>query len=388
MSRADNVAAPLTDDAPRETEGKRRSAPVRAWRATRAIAKDPAGTASLLALLFGFVLSAVPAPKEWSNGLHSVGYALVGAAAFSFIYQFWANDALVRLISANVKRTQRRAARDIGSQWSRAIAKTTSSLDGYMDRIISLHRRHWPLEVYPEGDIPNPQFNQKLESDLGHAARYDFRGQSGKHVASRLIQTRYRRLRVVRMVIEDAIDPDVANARIDEKRWSEPDRFQDVSDEELRAIVRDDLFDSLVGLYIARLRFDRIEIAYASRPTDVRIEITDGVVYISPYIRNRSRGNRYPEVFRYDPESIPAQIAVLEFDREFALLSESKVVFEPNTTRETLLEHLRKKKWNISPEEFDLRYRRSQEELRALGTVLNAAPEEPGRSEGSGEAAD
>jgi len=343
------------------------------------VTKDPAGVASLIALLIGIVASVVHPHESWGVGVNSVGYALVGAAVFSFIYQFWANDALVRLISGTIKQAQRRAFREIRGQWERAISETTSSLDSRMNQLATLHRRHWPLCVYPEGSEPNPEFNHQLESDLQSASHYDFRGQSGKHLASRLLQARYPRLKVVRIIIEDATIPNVVNARIDEKRWSEPDRFAGVSDELIRTIVLDDLFDSLVGLYSARARFERIELAYASRPTDVRVEITDRIVYVSPYIRNRPPGNRYPEVFRYDPESIPAQVAALEYEREFALLSDGKLVFSPSTRRELLREHLSAKGWDISYEDFDLRYHRAEQALRALGTELSEPPDESGR---------
>jgi hypothetical protein len=378
MSGSDDGVVTIADEVTPQPQGRQRVAVVRAWKATSAIARDPAGTASLIALLIGVVLSAVPNPRAWGSGVHSIGYALVGAAAFSFIYQYWANNALVRLITSTISKSQRRTFREVRGQWNRAIADAASSLDRHMDQLVSLHKRHWPLEVYPEGNVPNPDFNHMLESDLRRAARYDFRGQSGKHLASRLLKTRYPRLRVVRIVIEDATIDEVANARIDEKRWSEPERLGAVSDDEIRDIVKNDLFESMVGLYSARARFDRIEVVYAGRPTDVRVEITDGIVYVSPYIRNRPSGNRYPEVFRYHPESVPAQVAVLEFDREFSLLSGNSVVFVPNSTREVLREHLKKKGWNISYEDFDLKYRQAEQSLRALGTALSEAPGESG----------
>jgi hypothetical protein len=373
MSKTDESAVPQ----PGETAPQQRKpVVVRAWRTMSAIARDPAGAASLFALLFGIIASVVPTPGVWGAGVNSVGYALVGAAAFSFIYQFWANAALVRVINRTIRQAQRRMYREIQEQWSSAISEATTSLDGYMSHLTSLHRRHWPLEVYPEGNSPNPVFNQRLESDLGNASRYDFRGQSGKHLASRLLKARCPRLKTVRIVIEDATIPDVANARIDEKRWGEPERFEGASDDEIRAIIRGDLIDSLIGLYIARVRFDRIELAYASRPTNVRVEITDRIVYVSPYVLNRPSGNRYPEVYRYDPESIPAQVAVLEYDREFSLLSGNKMILSPGTSKENLLQHLVAKELVMSSEDFDLRYRQAEQTLRALGRALGEVPDD------------
>lgn len=109
---------------------------------------------------------------------------------------------------------------------------------------------------------------------------------------------------------------------------------------------------------------------YASRPTDVRMEIIDGIVYISPFIRNRPQGYKYPEVFRYDPHSIPAQVASLEFEREFGLLSKTKVRFDSGTQMSSLQEHLKAKGWDLTAGELEQRCRSAVRSLRVLNNFL------------------
>lgn len=365
-------APPSSDDRDHGAEGAvQPQAIVRTWRVTRSVARDPAGIASLIGLLAGIVLSVVPTPDDWGPGVNSVGYALVGGAFFSFIYQFWANDALIEAISARIRSYQERAYGATQEQWNSLIVQMAITLDDRIGDLISMHKRHWPAEVYPEGSIPNSDFNQRLEKDLKRAARYDFRGQSGRHLASRLFEIQTRRPHIVRVIIEDVTIPNVVNARIDEKRYGEPEHFAGMSDDELAEVIRNDLFDSLVGFYrCAHARDREVEVVFAARPTDVRMELIDGIAYLSPFIRNRPPGNKYPEVYRFDPDSIPAQMASLEFDREFAFLSETKITFTPGTSKGVLRSHLQRKGWDLSLDEFDLRYREAEISLQDLARML------------------
>src|SRR5260370_1705929 len=145
------------------------------------------------------------------------------------------------------------------------------------------------------------------------------------------------------------------NARMDEKGFAEPDRYDAISDERLQGLILDDMLDSIMGLHSVRSRFDRLELAYASRPTDVRVEIIDSIAYVSPFVRNRSRGNKYPEVFRYDSRSVPAEVAALEFDREFGLLSGASLRFA-DVSRSDLWRHFSRKGWDLSDDQFEQRY--------------------------------
>jgi hypothetical protein len=326
---------------------KKAGAVKRTFGAARSIATDPAGTASLIALLIGIIMTFVS-----FTGVQAVGYALIGGAFFSFIYQFWANDALVKMITSKVDE-------EVGGQWRQLAAET-----------IVMHKRHWPVRIFPEGSTPNEEFNRQMELDLNRAFRYDFRGQSGKHTASRLLKSYYSHLSAVRIIVEDVTIEQVMNARIDEKRFGEPGRLENLSDERLREIVLSDMFDSLVGFHLLGSRIDSVELVYAGRPTNVRIEIVDGTVYSSPFVRNRPRGYKYPEVFCYDLQSVPAQVAVLEFDREFGLLSDSKVRFDSSMSRERLREHLEVKGWDLSRDEFNRRYREAEQSLSVVGDAL------------------
>ena len=209
----------------------------------------------------------------------------MGGAFFSFIYQFWANDALVKMIASKIDRSQRDTHREITNEWKDLAKDTTSRAQKYIDEFIVMHKQHWPLKVYPEGNSPNPEFNERVELDLKRAVRYDFRGQSGEHTTSRLLKTNYPRLRMIRVIIEDVTIDQVMNARVDEKRFGQPEDVDNLSDDELRRIILDDICDSLIDLYSIRARFDSLEIAYAARPTDVRIEIIDGIVSSSPFIQ-------------------------------------------------------------------------------------------------------
>jgi hypothetical protein len=307
---------------------------------------------------------------KWGTGVQSVGYALVGGAAFSFVYQFWANDALLQAIKSNTRSAQEQVLREVMRAWDESISNTTASFNRYTRDVLLMHKRHWPLEVYPEGNIPNAAFNQRLTADLSTASHYDFRGQSGKHLASRLLTIGYPRLETIRLILEDATVPDVRNARVYEKRFGAPEEFAGMSAERVGTIVLDDFLASLIGLYLARVQFDRIELVYARRPTDVRVEIIDGIVYVSPYIRNRPAGNKYPEVFRYDPRSVPAEIAKLEFNREFGLLSDNMLVLQRSTNEDIFLEHIRSKGFDLTMEAFRQRCDAAERSLRTLGDEM------------------
>lgn len=300
----------------------------RAGRLTKKVAKDPAGYTSLICLLLGIVMAGVPAPKNVAESLDAVAYSIVAAALFSIIYQFWANGALIALISETVAKS--------GTESAKYVA--------------SLHSLHWPLEVFPPGASPNPVFNKHIDTALASAVRYDFRGQSGKHLANRLNHTPPNRLRYVRIIIEDSTIEDVMRVRIEEKRHSDPARYKNSTDEVLEKIVRGDMQDSLIGLFLARIHYEEICIVYAPRPTDIRVEIVGGQgVFVSPYLRNRPDGFKYPEVLRYDHQSMPAQLWVLEFDREFSILGRTSVLkLTPATSAQVLHRHLRSKGWSES----------------------------------------
>jgi hypothetical protein len=262
---------------------------VRGWRVAGQIARDPAGIASLIALLLGVVASLLPLHGSSSVGFHSVGYAVIGGAAFSLIYQFWANEGLLEAISTRIGQSHEQSLREMKRDWAEVASRSISSFSRYAADMAQMHKRHWPLEVYPEGNEPNRSFNARLDEDLLNASRYDFRGQSGRHLASRLVQGHYPRLQSVRIIIEDATVPDVMEARISEKRFGAADGLQSRSDEDLGAIIMNDLFESLIGLYITHFQVsDSIQLVYATRPTDVRVEIIDGVVYLSPFITQSS----------------------------------------------------------------------------------------------------
>jgi hypothetical protein len=361
-----------------QPDSKPSKAIVRAWRTARVIVRDPAGTASLIALLAGIVVCVLPLHGDWGTGIQSVGYAVIGGAAFSFIYQFWANDALMEAIKSNMSSAQERALEEIKRTWSDAITTATTSFDEFTNEVFLMHKRHWPLDIYPEGNAPNFAFNERLEADLRQASRYDFRGQSGKHLASRLLTKRYPSLQTVRIILEDATVREVLNARIYEKRFGAPDEFAGMSSEQVGGVVLNDFLDSLIGLYLARVQFDRIEVVYARRPTDVRLEIVEGTVYVSPYTRNRPAGNRYPEVFRYDPRSVPAEIAKLEFNREFGLLGDTMLVLKPNASDNFLLEHVRSKGFELSEETFRQRYDAAERSLHLLGDEMGGSSRPPG----------
>lgn len=345
----------------------------RIWRAVKSIAKDPSGIASVIAFLLGVVASLLPLRGTSSVAFHSVGYAVVGGAAFSLIYQFWANEALLENISRKISIGQAGFFEEMKHTLDETAAQSSSSFSRYADEMAQRHRRHWPLEVYPEGNEPNRSFNERLESDLQSAYRYDFRGQSGKHLASRLVQGRFPRLQSVRIIIEDATVPDVMDARISEKRFGSSDGLRSQTNDQLRDVVLNDLFISLAGLYIARSQAsDGIQVVFAIRPTDVRVEIVDGIVYISPFIRNRPRGNRYPEVFRYDAHSVPGEIAMLEFNREFGMLSAEKFQLTSATPKQALMTHLISKGFILSPEDFEQQYSSAERSLRSLASAMGA----------------
>jgi hypothetical protein len=332
----------------------------------------------LIALLLGIVICVLPVHGKWGTGIQSVGYAVIGGAAFSFIYQFWANDALVQAIKLNMGSAQEQALGEIKKAWGDAVTTATASFNEYTHNVLLMHKRHWPLDIYPEGNMPNLAFNERLEADLRVASRYDFRGQSGKHLASRLLTSRYPSLQTVRIILEDATVPDVLNARIYEKRFGAPEDFAGMSSEQVGDIVLNDFLDSLIGLYLARVQFDRIELVYARRPTDVRIEIVDGIVYVSPYIRNRPSGNRYPETFRYDPRSVPAEIAKLEFNREFGLLSDGMLVLQSSASDDFLLKHIRSKGLGLPEETFRQRYDAAERSLQVLSDEMGRHSDDSG----------
>jgi hypothetical protein len=364
-----------TGDLASATEDRIPNTPLikRSWHVARKIARDPAGVASVIALLSGVVASLLPLHGYTSIAVHSVGYAVVGGAAFSLIYQFWANEALLEAISRRINVGSERSLQAMKQVWDETAARDSSSFSHYTNDMAQMHKRHWPLDVYPEGNEPNRSFNERVEADLQNAYRYDFRGQSGRHLASRLVQGRYPRLQAVRIIIEDATVQDVMDARISEKRFGAADGLRHLSNDQLRAVVLNDLFESLVGLHVARSQVsESIQLVYATRPTDVRIEVIDNIVYLSPFIRNRPRGNKYPEVFRYDPHSVPGEIAALEFNREFSMLSSQRFELTRATSRQSLLDHLLSKGFTLTAQQFAQRYSAAERSLRSLGSALGA----------------
>ncbi|HEY3562681.1 MAG TPA: hypothetical protein VGL05_34680 [Kribbella sp.] len=309
----------------------------RVARLVKEVARDPAGYTSIICVLLGIAVSAIPMPKGFKDPVDAVAYSVIAAGLFSLVYQFWANGALVDVITDTVVRSGVESARHMAA----------------------LHSAHWPLKVFPPGAAPNSNFNQLLDSTLSETARYDFRGQSGKHLAARLNRAPARRLRHIRVIIEDSTIEDVMRVRIDEKRRSDP-LLRHRSDDDLEAIVRKDMQDSLIGLFLARTNYEEICVAYAPRPTDIRVEILVGQgVFVSPYLRHRPDGFKYPEVFQYDHQSIPAQLWILEFDREFSILGRpgsrarpGLLRLAPTSTVQMLHEHLRAKGWTDSLDEL------------------------------------
>jgi hypothetical protein len=130
MVSASGTSPSPEDKVPADPPGVQPQAIVRTWRATQSVARDPAGIASLIGLLVGIVLSVISTPHGWGPGVNSVGYALVGGAFFSFIYQFWANDSLALTISERIRDAHRAAYGETVRQWDSIIAHMVTMLDG------------------------------------------------------------------------------------------------------------------------------------------------------------------------------------------------------------------------------------------------------------------
>jgi hypothetical protein len=139
----------------------RASLVIRTWRVGQKIAKDPAGVASVIALLLGGVVSLIPLYGSLVVAVHSVGYAVVGGAAFSLIYKFWANEALVEVISRKINIAHECSLQELKRAWHETADHSTSAFSRYAAEMAEMHRRHWPLDVYPEGSEPNRSFNER-----------------------------------------------------------------------------------------------------------------------------------------------------------------------------------------------------------------------------------
>src|SRR5215469_8370561 len=149
----------LTDN----SRGRSASKLTRAWDAVSSIPRNPAGIASLVALLVGIIMILLHLHGSSETEIHSIGYAIIGAAGFSLMYQFFADRALLEAIGSRISEVQGPALQKMMAISANAISDNDSSFRNYAQQMAAMHRRHWPLEVYPEGNEPNGLFNDQLE---------------------------------------------------------------------------------------------------------------------------------------------------------------------------------------------------------------------------------
>lgn len=195
----------------------------------------------------------------------------------------------------------------------------------------SMNREFFPTHVFEPTADPDPTFNRLMMQDLQSTRQYLFRGFSGRHAAARLLLSRAEW--EIRAVVSDPRNLSGISGRA---RYLIRHAAADVDHDTINARLHNEIRIGLVGLYLARSRCTRMEVAVISDPPIDRVEIFDSSVWVTLYSDARST-NEYPRTLRFSEGSFIYNMERSEFGRISASPHAQRLVINPNSTRDEFI---------------------------------------------------
>jgi hypothetical protein len=200
----------------------------------------------------------------------------------------------------------------------------------------SMNREFFPTHVFEPTAEPDPAFNRLMMQDLQNTRQYLFRGFSGRHAAARLLLSRAEW--EFRAVVSDPRNLSGISGRA---RYLIRHSAADVDHNTINKRLHDEISMGLVGLYLARSRCTRMEVAVISDPPIDRVEIFDDSVWVTLYSDARST-HEYPRTLRFSEGSFIYNMERTEFGRISASPYANHLVITPSSTREDFISQFEK----------------------------------------------
>jgi hypothetical protein len=192
----------------------------------------------------------------------------------------------------------------------------------------ALNREFFPTNEFEPTNEPDPTLNHLMMEDLRNTRQYFFRGFSGRYAAARLLLARSDwELRAV------VADPHERTAITGRARYLVRHEGSTLADfDSIQSRLHEEIHIGLVGLFLARSRCSRIDVAVVADPPLDRLEMFDDSVWITLY-SDAGATMLYPRTLRFSEGSFIYNMERAEFDRLHNTRGARHLVITPNTTR-------------------------------------------------------
>jgi hypothetical protein len=216
------------------------------------------------------------------------------------------------------------------------IDESRQALRDLADEYRSMNREFFPTHVFEPTAEPDPAFNRLMMQDLQHTRQYLFRGCSGRHAAARLLLSRSEW--EFRGIVADPADLSGISGRA---RYLVRHSTGNVDVDTVRERLHEEIRMGLVGLYLARSRCSRMEIAVISDPPLDRLEIFDDSVWVTLYSDVHALAE-YPRTLRFSEGSFIYNMERAEFGRISASRHAQHLVITPDMSRQEFIARFEK----------------------------------------------
>lgn len=186
----------------------------------------------------------------------------------------------------------------VRAEVSSVVSQVSQVADAMLENYRELHREFVPVAQYPPVNIPDPRFNNDLNSSIRRSAHYTFRGTTAHHSVARLAQLPAIPQNI-QLIIADPTKPAAVDIRA--RRLAEMNR--DITFDQARKTVVNRIFISLFGAYTIRSRCDRIEVCLTSSPHIDRLEICDDAIYVTRFSESTEEAFKFPSAVKFSNES-------------------------------------------------------------------------------------
>jgi hypothetical protein len=278
------------------------------------------GTACVVALVIGVVLSVQDPQLTAGEVASSIGLNLIGSVVFAIMFALLANWVQER----NVQETISEGFSELTDRITQNMART--------NRLFLPAKRY---EALNPTDTFGDDYNLDVTKDLEETGFFAFYGPSARYVAARLLATRHHPQQVRVAMIGPANRRAINRRAADRSSWL---KSQHLPIEQIGRQLEDELLMNIVSLFDCR-RLCPIEILYNDDTAVYRYVMLDQSVYVSWYHGTRSAQMEMPESYRFGKESFTYSTFRMDLMRKFEI-STDKVTFEAGDDDTVLVDHL------------------------------------------------
>jgi len=265
-----------------------------------------------LGIGIAFLLMAYAFDKQWIGEDYKADFrivlgALIGSFVFVILYQLVADEALVETSS------------------TKAAKAATKKVLQRLELV--------PLEIFPESDISDRNFEQLFCKSLEESQRYWFKASTGRKVADRLRDENSHIFhgKSVRILLLDPRHKELLTATA-ESNLRAPDKGNyDAADIQAEALkISGDIYESVAKMYSSHRR-NNIDLRFHREYVFYRIELFDNALLLS----YTDHGKQFPGSALYESSSKVYRAYERNFEYHFNMADRS--VFSKDATQDSSL---------------------------------------------------